>query len=436
MGRISQKYIAIIVISLILIAGITLLQRSSSNAQQWSGQVENITYWENGEMYVIDNRYDRYPELKRTLVQALANYGGRLQENNMEPCFSRFRNETAVEITFNEPIHYTEPPYNGSSRSFIFRLDSEPKIHPGCSAFVSDMKWQDNVEDMLVQMGLMDDWDAAIKEHTEKRPRREGPFNYTAEDRITDDPQNYYNYTDYPDSYHSYYTYRMSLTLHPRTTDTATLNNFTLYLPVPAADDMLLTDDILADTDSSSQYGRELLNLSLVNISKGTMFAVRLDNVSLPSEQGFMRLVEPIWANRSINTVDPLRNEPSFQPANYTNRSLTVPVYVNYTGPAVDVQIMTSFSGTNEWGDASRWFQRVYFNSYEQTISGETVSQRGWTTVTGRFNPAAGMYPEQHCTLQHRACTCYGGLGTADENTEGVACAGETECRIETEQIC
>lgn len=166
------------------------------------------------------------------------------------------------------------------------------------------------------------------------------------------------------------------------------------------------------------------------------MFAVQLDKVTLPPEQRFIRHVESIPANRSINTVDPLENEPVFQQATVTNDSLTVPVYVNYTGPAVDVQIMTSFSGTNEWGDVPRRFQRVYFNSYQQTVPGETVTQRGWSTVTGRFNPAAGMYPEQHCTLKHRACTCYGGLGDVDKDNDGVACAGETECRIETEQVC
>lgn len=241
------------------------------------------------------------------------------------------------------------------------------------------------------------------------------------------------NRTDemYQDSFQSSYNYELSIETN------ATLNNVTLYVPVPvhgnssSLGEKMVTGDFHADapgwnfTIVETQYGPMLgiettsitprYRAAPVPISEGEEPAEQVitgsdsysEETPIPVPVSF-HIMETI--NRTIDTKEPIGNEPVLQPrfdqreSGNEDRVPTPenidPQYYDYEGriyaqyetsPYAEVEIYVAMYGINEWWTLG-WTSNEYRDSMRITLNG---SQDGWTPASGELVTGDGLYKDQ-----------------------------------------
>ncbi|TGC06742.1 hypothetical protein [Methanolobus halotolerans] len=241
------------------------------------------------------------------------------------------------------------------------------------------------------------------------------------------------NKTDemYQDSFQSSYNYEVSI----RTNET--LDNVTLYLPLPVLEgsssigEEMVTRDFynkapgwnfsIADT----QYGPMLSIEAEKLIPKYRSPPVPLDDEDIEPAEAVVTesdryseetpILMPfdfsiiVMTNNTINTKEPVGNEPVLQPKINLTESDDEdrvqppeninPQYYDYEGriyaqyetlPDTNVEIHVSMYGTNE-GWVLGWTSNDYRDSMGTTLTG---SRDGWVPVTGYLVTGDGVYKD------------------------------------------
>jgi hypothetical protein len=207
-----------------------------------------------------------------------------------------------------------------------------------------------------------------------------------------------------------------------------TIENVTLLLPVPESNGIALFGEALVN---GTLYGVPPgWDLSMDAVNGTPMLAIRAEQM-VPEYHGYPIAIEPrqsplpttlvpgteyspdtpvlqpvhlgvmLPVNRTIETRDPIGNEPVFAPGGqFIRREVTtrpyggreyehaVPVYIQYVSdrPAA-VYASITIQGTN-----SIWKGGWLSNSYTDTITVETEDSPGWVNTTGVLMTEDGVY--------------------------------------------
>ncbi|AKB74093.1 hypothetical protein MSLAZ_0832 [Methanosarcina lacustris Z-7289] len=194
----------------------------------------------------------------------------------------------------------------------------------------------------------------------------------------------------YDRSLRSSYDYDVMLT-----TD-STLNNVTLYIPLPVINDtsyvgMDIIEHHFNNHDPSWEY-------SIVDTEHGLM-------LSMKNEKGkSIDLSTMVLSNQTIDTINPLGNEMVLMPKYNLTRDVNArgaysrtseqfdydsKMYAYYdTSSNANVSISIYLNGRNEWWIGG-WQYNSYWETMEVMLSG---SQDGWTTVSGQLVTGEGTY--------------------------------------------
>ncbi|AKB28828.1 hypothetical protein MSSIT_2109 [Methanosarcina siciliae T4/M] len=194
----------------------------------------------------------------------------------------------------------------------------------------------------------------------------------------------------YDRSLRSSYDYDVVLT-----TD-STLNNVTLYIPLPVINDtsyvgMDIIEQHFNNHDPSWEY-------SIVDTEHGLM--VSMKNKKARS----IDLSTMVLSDQPIDTMNPLNNEmiliPKYNLTQNVNASgvysrtseqfdYDSKMYAYYDAPSnANVSISIYLNGRNEWWIGG-WQYNSYWETMEVMLSG---SQDGWTTVSGQLVTGEGTY--------------------------------------------
>lgn len=229
-----------------------------------------------------------------------------------------------------------------------------------------------------------------------------------------------------PESYTHVYDYEVTIG-----TD-ATLENVTIYLPVPALDgDSPIGAAVVAGSDGLVEAPADW-KYRLVDTEHGTMLAVSTATLPPRYERRPMprplppgaesptpggtptptprrvldayRIDVELGANDTIDTRAPVGTEPTLVPRNdAVEAECTTPVtegavcrrfstraYLAYDAPDdATVRVFVRYSGTNSWF-AGGWTG----NSFDQTVSFEATGPRdGWLVVAAHEQVGVGNYP-------------------------------------------
>ena len=209
----------------------------------------------------------------------------------------------------------------------------------------------------------------------------------------------------YDRSLRNIYEYYVELT-----TD-STLNNVTLYLPLPVINNTssvgldLLNGGFNDNDDPSWKYAlvdtEQGLMLSIKNEKIEPKYAISSKNSEkIPRPNTFTNI---FFSNQTIYTTNPLGNEMVLMPKYNLTRNVTrsssrlapdkfdyeSKMYVYYDTPSnANVTISIYLCGMNEW-----WIGGWQHNSYWEDIRIELSGpQNGWTTVNGQLFAGEGTY--------------------------------------------
>ncbi|WP_261788793.1 hypothetical protein [Methanosarcina siciliae] len=179
------------------------------------------------------------------------------------------------------------------------------------------------------------------------------------------------------------------------TTD-STLNNVTLYIPLPVINDtsyvgMDIIEQHFNNHDPSWEY-------SIVDTEHGLM--VSMKNKKARS----IDLSTMVLSDQPIDTMNPLNNEmiliPKYNLTQNVNASgvysrtseqfdYDSKMYAYYDASSnANVSISIYLNGRNEWWIGG-WQYNSYWETMEVMLSG---SQDGWTTVSGQLVTGEGTY--------------------------------------------
>lgn len=234
-----------------------------------------------------------------------------------------------------------------------------------------------------------------------------------------------------PVSYTSYYQYDGSLATNE------TLENVTLYLPIPTRDGVPMVDP--ANVTVETEDGEADWDVGLVDTEYGPMLALTADRVEgeryylvhefdengshvgwekvreddLPAnmtnkvaypEPTHYRFSVSVWVDERIDVADPVENAATFGPVerltaeacepyweddeNAACATFETPLYLQYdTNADSTVRLSVTLDGTNEWGYGFSNSFNEFVQEAEGNVSG---SQDGWVTVDGRLYTGMG----------------------------------------------
>ncbi|AKB37067.1 hypothetical protein MSSAC_2477 [Methanosarcina siciliae C2J] len=197
----------------------------------------------------------------------------------------------------------------------------------------------------------------------------------------------------YDRSLRSSYDYDVVLT-----TD-STLNNVTLYIPLPVINDtsyvgMDIIEQHFNNHDPSWEY-------SIVDTEHGLMLSMKNEKARS------IDLSTMVLSDQPIDTMNPLNNEmiliPKYNLTQNVNASgvysrtseqfdYDSKMYAYYDASSnANVSISIYLNGRNEWWIGG-WQYNSYWETMEVILSG---SQDGWTTVSGQLVTGEGTYDIQ-----------------------------------------
>lgn len=209
----------------------------------------------------------------------------------------------------------------------------------------------------------------------------------------------------YDRSLRNSYNYYIELT-----TD-STLNNVTLYLPLPVINNTssvgldILEHGFNDDEDPSWKY-------ALVDTEQGLMLSIKNEKIEpkyTTSNKNSEKIQRPsmfrimLFSNQTIDTMSPLGNEMVLMPKYNLTRNVTrsssrlapekfdyeSKMYAYYdTSSNANVIISIYLCGMNEWSIAG-WRHNSYWEDIRIELSGP---QDGWTTVNGQLFAGEGTY--------------------------------------------
>jgi hypothetical protein len=195
------------------------------------------------------------------------------------------------------------------------------------------------------------------------------------------------------------------------TTD-STLNNVTLYLPLPVINNTSsvgtdIVEHHFNNYDHSWKY-------ALVNTEHGLMLSMKNEKIApkyVTQSRDSKKILSPsadfstlVFTNQTIDTMNPLGNEMVLMPKYnlthnvnsrrpYTQASeqfdYESKMYACYdTSSDANVSISIYLNGSNGWWIWG-WLYNSYWETMEIMLSG---SQDGWTTVNGQLFTGEGTY--------------------------------------------
>jgi len=207
-----------------------------------------------------------------------------------------------------------------------------------------------------------------------------------------------------------------------------TIENVTILLPVPELNGSPFIADMVVQGSVDSVP--EGWNFSIDVVNGTPMLAIRAERM-VPEYHGYPIAIEPgqsplpttvapgteyspktpilmpvqfgvmLAVNRTIDTHDPFGREPLFARCSTftpyqdpvmqhrgTWYSYTTPVYLDHSSdPGTEVSIHTAIQGTN-----SIWRGGWIYNSYQDTLTLESVNGTGWIDARGNVNTGEGVY--------------------------------------------